>query len=70
MFGVGKNKSNRLTISLDDEAYAMLVKLSEDLGVSKSGVIIEAFNQMAPAIMQISAAFRLVKKRLMQNERR
>ncbi|AMD93567.1 hypothetical protein [Desulfomicrobium orale] len=29
MFGVGKNKSNRLTISLDDEAYAMLAKLSE-----------------------------------------
>lgn len=61
MFGIGKKKPNRLTISLDDETYAMITKLSEDLGVSKSEVIAEVFNQMAPAMMQISAAFRLVK---------
>lgn len=61
MFGFRKKKSNRLTISLDDETYAMINKLSEDLGMSKSEVITEIFNQMAPAMMQISAAFRLVK---------
>ncbi len=61
MFGFGKKKPNRLTISLDDETYAMITKLSEDLGVSKSEVITEVFNQMAPAMMQISAAFRMVK---------
>lgn len=50
----------RIALSLDDYTLNLITSISEDLGKSKSDVVIEFFKVMGPALAHISAAKRMI----------
>lgn len=50
----------RIALSLDDYSLTMISRISEDLGKSKSDVVVELLHLMGPALSHISAAKRMV----------
>lgn len=53
-------KKTRVTLSLDEYSYKLVTAISEDLGQTKSEVLIELLHLMGPALSHISAAKRMV----------
>lgn len=54
----------RLALSLDDYTFNLISRLSEDLGKTKSSVVIELFHLMGPALSHISACKQMVDQGL------
>lgn len=54
----------RVTLSLDEYSYNLITNIAEDLGKTKSAVVIELFNLMGPALSHISACKRFVDQGL------
>jgi len=54
----------RLALSLDEYTFNLISNIAEDLGKTKSEVVIELFNLMGPALSHISACKRFVDQGL------
>lgn len=50
----------RLALSLDDYSFKLISNISEDLGKTKSEVVIELMHLMGPALSHISSVKRMV----------
>jgi hypothetical protein len=50
----------RLALSLDDYSFNLISNISEDLGKTKSEVVIELMHLMGPALSHISSVKRMV----------